>query len=101
MKPVAAPVAGKGGPPGPAPPDGSADSPVTAVLGSDPVGPGIADQAVPFQPPARCQKTSRQKTERPPRPTLRGARGQLGRCRPRSRVFAPAVLAGRALKSRL
>jgi hypothetical protein len=30
-------------------PNGSADSPVTAVLGSDAVGPGITDQAVPFQ----------------------------------------------------
>src|SRR6185437_13021968 len=30
-------------------PDGRADSPVTSVLGSDPVGPGITDQAVPFQ----------------------------------------------------
>ena len=38
-------------------PEGSADSPVTAVPGSDAVGPGIADQAVPFQCRVRATGT--------------------------------------------
>src|SRR5690348_15393638 len=46
---AAAAVAEKVAPAAQASPEGSADSPVTAVLGSDPVGPGCTDQAVPFQ----------------------------------------------------
>src|ERR1043166_2349981 len=46
---AAAAVAEKVAPTAQASPDGSADSPVTSVLGSDAVGPGITDQAVPFQ----------------------------------------------------
>jgi hypothetical protein len=50
MNAVVAPVvAEKVVPTAQASPDGSADSPVTAVLGSDPLGPGATDRAVPFQ----------------------------------------------------
>jgi hypothetical protein len=57
MNAVAAPVAEKVAPTAQASPDGSADSPVTAVLGSDPVGPGLAGQAVPFQCRVRATGT--------------------------------------------
>jgi hypothetical protein len=56
MNAVAA-VAEKVAPAAQASPEGSADSPVTAVLGSDPVGPGIAVQAVPFQCRVRATGT--------------------------------------------
>jgi hypothetical protein len=52
MNAVAAPVAEKVAPAAQASPDGSADSPVTAVLGSDPVGPTMV-HAVPSQCAAR------------------------------------------------
>src|ERR1043165_8326168 len=54
---AAAAGAGKVGPTAQASPEGSADSPVTAVLGSDAVGPGITDQAVPFQCRVRATGT--------------------------------------------
>ena len=54
---AAAAVAEKVAPTVQASPEGSADSPVTAVLGSDPVGPGITDQAVPFQCRVRATGT--------------------------------------------
>jgi len=56
MNAVAA-VGEKVAPTAQASPDGSADSPVTDVLGSDPVGPGIRDQAVPFQCRVRATGT--------------------------------------------
>ena len=128
MNAVAAAVAEKVAPTAQALPDGSADSPVTAVLGSDPVGPGFADQAVPFQCRVRATGTG------VPAMVCRGACplaqvsvalaalilsteispaglatidhavpsqcSMTARARSRPRVFALAVLAGRAGKSR-
>ena len=54
---AAAAVAEKVAPAAQASPEGSADSPLTAVFGSDPVGPGITDQAVPFQCRVRATGT--------------------------------------------
>src|ERR1700751_5225181 len=54
---AAAAVAEKVAPTAQASPDGSAYSPCTAVLGSDPVGPGITDQEVPFQCRVRATGT--------------------------------------------
>src|SRR5689334_24840752 len=54
---AAAAVAEKVAPTAQASPEGSADSPVTAVLGSDAVGPGSTDQAVPFQCRVRATGT--------------------------------------------
>ena len=54
---AAAAVAEKVAPAAQASPEGSADSPVTAVPGSDAVGPGSADQAVPFQCRVRATGT--------------------------------------------
>jgi hypothetical protein len=54
---AAAAVAEKVAPAAQASPEGSADSPVTAVPGSNAVGPGSTDQAVPFQCKVRATGT--------------------------------------------